>query len=589
MVATVLRHRRTTRLGWIAAAACAAIILVGAGVVFLRSAGGGGGGCTGGPVQVTIVASPDHAPVMSRLAQQWSASAPAVDGQCVGATVRGIAPDVVSGSLGFGWDEARNGKRPDVWAPDFGAWLTAAAGQPEAAAVLPDGVPESLATSPVVIAMQRPMAEALGWPKKPLGWTDLIGAFSQGKGWEQFGHPEWGQMRIGVPDPARSTAGLVAVLTFLDPDNDKTMNNQELISGLLLSQLVTNGDDPAKLLKAFAAPGAAEKAQTMVAAFPALERDLAEYAAQKPTVPLVPVYAKEGTAYADYPYAILKAPWVDQTRQKAAGDFLRYLRGPAGKEAYEAAGYRDAAHGTQDPTLLSPDRGFALTVATPQRSATGEQLLQQVGMWTVMQRPNNALLMLDISGSMNDPVPGTSGTRLQLVQKAAIAGSALLNNQTSIGLWVFATKLTPTTDYRELVPPGRAGDNLGGFTRRQAIAGAVTKLRATGGTGLYDSVLAGYQRMLRAWRPNAQNVLVVMTDGKNEDDAGLTLDQLTARLRAVARPDRPLPVLGIAVGPQADAASLQAISKVTGGRTIVARDDVSAIQQLVLAFAGRTA
>jgi hypothetical protein len=61
-------------------------------------------------------------------------------------------------------------------------------------------------------------------------------------------------------------------------------------------------------------------------------------------------------------------------------------------------------------------------------------------------------------------------TRLELVRKAATAGVALLNNQTTIGLWVFSTKLTRTTDYRELVAPGPAGELVGGVPRRQAIA-----------------------------------------------------------------------------------------------------------------------
>lgn len=59
-------------------------------------------------------------------------------------------------------------------------------------------------------------------------------------------------------------------------------------------------------------------------------------------------------------------------------------------------------------------------------------------------------------------------------------------------------------------------------------------------------------------------------------------------------PGQPLPVIGIAVGPKADRAALDTVAtvtKATGGRVFVARDDVSAIQpairQIVLAFAGR--
>jgi Ca-activated chloride channel family protein len=546
-------------------------------------------GCSGTPVQVNIVASPDQAPLMRRLAEQWNTEKPAVDGRCVGAVIRPMAPASVAGLLGQDWDESRYGPRPDVWAPDYSAWLLFAAGRPDVAGLLPQATPASLATSPIVIAMQQPMAEALGWPGRQLGWTDLIGGFAHGKTWANYGHPEWGQLRMAMPDPTKFTAGQVAILTVLDTDNSQNLDNNELFAGLLLSQLATpdNDDSPAVLRKFLSANSPAEKA-ALPAAFPVLERDLAGYAANKPAVALAPIYPRDGLTYADYPYAVLRGPWVDETRQKAAGSFLEYLRSEPGQQAYEAAGFRDPDRGTKDVTLLAADRGFKQEVGAAPRKLTPETLTQFLGMWTTMQRPNNALLVLDISGSMNDTVPGTKGTRLDLIRKAAVTGVALLNNQTTIGLWAFSTKLTPATDYIEVVPPGKAGDLLRGVPRRLAIAGAVQKLRARGGTGLYDTVLAAYLRMQRAWRPNAQNVLVIMTDGKNEDDVGLTLAQLTARLRAAAKPERPLPIIGIAVGPQADAEALRTISQATGGRTFVERDDLSAIQQIVLAFAGRT-
>ena len=475
MVSSVLRHRRANRLGWAAVAAGAAVVLVGGGVVYSRQ---DEGGCSGDPVALTIAASPDHAPVMSRLAEQWNAQKPAVDERCVSARVRPMPAEVVAGSLG-GWNVGRDGPAPDVWAPDYSAWLQVAASRPDTAPVLPKEVPPSLASTPVVIAMQRPMAESLGWPGKELGWADLVGAFTRGKGWAQFGHPEWGPLRVGIPDPARSTAGLVAVLTVLDPDNNQTMSNQELTGGLLLSQLVTTETaDSIALLREYAQGDPAQKAASQPAAFPVLERDLAEHAASKPAAPLVPVYPREGTAYADYPYAVLRAPWVDDVRQRAAADFLAHLRSPAGRQAYETAGFRDAGRVTDNTALLVADRGFKRELAAPFRKITGESLTQLVGMWTVIQRPNNAMVVLDTSGSMNDPVPGTRQTRLQLIRQAAISGVSLLNNKTTIGLWVFSTKLTPTTDYRELVAPGRAGELIGGITRRQAIAGAVQGLRA---------------------------------------------------------------------------------------------------------------
>lgn len=587
MAETVLRHRRASRSGRMAVTAGAVALAVGGGTVGYFQLAGGEEGCTGAPVEISVVASPDHYPVVNELTDRWNDARPAVDDRCVTATVRAMPSSAVAASIGPGWDEARDGPRPDVWSPDFSAWLSLAAGRPDAAGVLPREKPPSLATSPTVIAMQRPMAEALGWPKRALGWTDLVGAFREGKTWADYGHREWGAMRLGMADPTRSGAGLAAAMTIMDPDNNQQQSNDELYVALSASQLTTTtAEDPSALLRQYTdADG--EDAATLPAAIPVLERELAEYADGSPRVPLVPIYPKEGTAYADYPFAVLRAPWVDDLRRKAAADLLAHLQKPESRQAYEAAGFRDTGHASRDTARLSADRGFLATVAGPERTATAQALTQMLAVWGVLQRSNNALLLLDVSGSMNDPVPGTSQTRLQLIQRAAIAGAGLLNNGTVIGLWAFATELTPTTDFRELVAPGPAGGLVGGVPRRQAVAGAVQGLRASGGTGLYDTIGAAYDRMQKAWKPNAQNMVVVMTDGRNEDEVGLSLQQLLDKLKASARPDRPLPILAIAVGPKADATALEQITKVTGGRTFVERNDVSAIQQIILAFAGR--
>lgn len=59
------------------------------------------------------------------------------------------------------------------------------------------GKTDNLLLSPVVIAMWRPMAEALGWPNKPVGWTDILALAQDPQGWASLGHPEWGRFRFG--------------------------------------------------------------------------------------------------------------------------------------------------------------------------------------------------------------------------------------------------------------------------------------------------------------------------------------------------------------------------------------------------------
>ena len=60
------------------------------------------------------------------------------------------------------------------------------------------------------------------------------------------------------------------------------------------------------------------------------------------------------------------------------------------------------------------------------------------------------------------------------------------------------------------------------------------------------------------------NAVVILSDGADSDN-GQTLDQVVATLTSEATADRPVPVITIAFGPDADRAALDAISSATGG------------------------
>ena len=292
------------------------------------------------------------------------------------------------------------------------------------------------------------------------------------------------------------------------------------------------------------AKGSADAASA-VAAFPAIERDVAAHNKATPGARLVPVYARQGTSWPTIPTPF-SAAWVDADRRNAADGFLQYLRGPRGREALTAAGFR-RLDGRSDGAYAA-DEGFRPELPAPRPVPNAASFSQIIGTWTAVQRPANALVLVDTSGSMKTPVQGTRLTRLQLMQQTANAGFGMLTNRTSIGLWQFATKLTPTTDYRVLVPFGPMAGNVGSVPRKQVLYGAVAGLRANGGTGLYDTLYAAFQSMQAAWQPDTTNVILVITDGRNEYDAGLTLTDLLARLKREARADRPIPIIGVPSG-----------------------------------------
>src|SRR5918993_4334482 len=70
----------------------------------------------------------------------------------------------------------------------------------------------SIVRTPLVIAMWEPMAKALGYPKRKLGFADILKLARSDKGWGAFGHPEFGDFKLVHTNPDFSTSGLSAVV-----------------------------------------------------------------------------------------------------------------------------------------------------------------------------------------------------------------------------------------------------------------------------------------------------------------------------------------------------------------------------------------
>jgi Ca-activated chloride channel homolog len=73
------------------------------------------------------------------------------------------------------------------------------------------GPTENLVLSPVIIAMWKPMADALGWRQKPIGWAEILAIAQDPGGWASLGHPEWGPFRFGHTSPLHSNSGLISL------------------------------------------------------------------------------------------------------------------------------------------------------------------------------------------------------------------------------------------------------------------------------------------------------------------------------------------------------------------------------------------
>ena len=210
---------------------------------------------------------------------------------------------------------------------------------------------------------------------------------------------------------------------------------------------------------------------------------------------------------------------------------------------------------------------MATALAGMPTDADLDALLDQ---WARLNQSSRARVLVDVSDSMNTLVPNSGGrTRLQLTLDAAVRGLSLFKPFSELSTWVFSTNLDGDKDYREVVPMSEVSAQL--------TNGSVDRLRAiravrNGGTGLYDSVLAAYQRAREEWEPGKLNLVIVLTDGRNDDPHGITRDALFRQLSALADPSRPVAIIGIGIGPDVDQDELTAITAVTGGKALVMPD-----------------
>ncbi len=395
----------------------------------------------------------------------------------------------------------------DVWVPDSTYWLR------EVATINLD-VPEqgqSLASSPTVLAMPEQVAKRFGWPSRRVGWDVVLAAAGSAT-----------PVQLGIGDPANSPLGLFGLLAVRDTVHGG--NRPDTARVAAFRELSKHVSAPSENLLDTLRRGSA--APDAVGAAPVSEQAVVQYSRIRQPVPVVAAYPDGAVPGLDYPYVVL--PGASDAVRDAAQKFLGVVL-------------------AADPSELAA-RGFRAPDGT--------------------DRSGRLLAVIDISGSMNDEVPGTGKTRIELTKQTAQAGLGLFRPTTELGLWVFSTDLGGGKDYRELLPiqPMYAARE-----RAYQVIGQI-QAKQNGATGLYDTVLAGYQKLRVGWNPGRINVLVVLTDGQNEDPNGISRGTLLTKLRALADPRKPLRIIFIGLGSGVNATDLSQIAAVTGGRAFVTPD-----------------
>lgn len=441
--------------------------------------------------------------------------------------------------------------------------------------------------APVGFAMWRPMAEALGWPDKPISWDTIIELASDPEGWNNpkfNGNPQWGAFRFGHTHPAYANSGLLALTSFVYgvvDANGQTITASKVYEAedelRALEQVTAKyGRQAPALLELMVREGprylhAAAVPESEVAKFNverAKELDLILDGSG-----LAFIFPAEGTIWADHPYCIFdNADWVDAEEAEGAKLFYDFL---AAKEQQELAidnylrpldtnlplrapmslenGINPAANITNVPNQPSPDQAVSEAV---------------IDLFQITKRKSTIVVVLDTSGSMQ-------GERIATATSSTVEFLGRLDPNDEVAVIAFSDN--PIV----IQMPARVGDVV------EKLKQNVSNLYADGNTSLYASVCTATELIEEI---QAEDIaagesrlygIVLLSDGE-DTVGGVTENQMFA----TCLPENPeadgVKVYPIAFGDQADQTVLQRMAAVSGGRMFTA--DPSSITNVYISI-----
>jgi Ca-activated chloride channel family protein len=438
-----------------------------------------------------------------------------------------------------------------------------------------DEEPRPLVYSPVVIAMWKPMAEALGWPGKQIGWKDLRELANNREGWGSLGekYKEWGPFKFGHTHPERSNSGLTALieqvyaatgkkkLTKADVEAKSTAEFLKDIqravvhygssTGFFSKQMFGNGMDYLSAAVLYE--------NLVIDSYSSDPKKNPFYG--KLAAPIVAIYPKEGTMWSDHPVAIVDREWVSKTHKDAAKKYIDFLLKPDQQKKALEYGFRPALGSVKKGHPIDAEHGV-----DPNQPGTNELIAPEadvleacLDLWRQNKKHARIALVFDQSESM-----GWEPGKLENAKEGAKEIVKQLGDEDSLALLVFNHNLS----WKE------KGTKIKG--NRARLEQEIDAIPAKGKTSLYDAIAAA-QAHLQAWPdPDVITAIVVLTDGV-DSDSKITKEELVKRIR-VDNKENNTRVYTIAYGGEPppngpDFAVLEEISKVTKAKAYKGKAD----------------
>ncbi|WP_327109058.1 substrate-binding and VWA domain-containing protein [Nonomuraea glycinis] len=519
------------------------------------------------PVLVDVAAALDVAPAVMRAAGRFNETKSTAGGRCVLVQVTERPPATVLRTL-IGERAGVLSERPDGWIADSSAWIRLAREQGASALQAGEAV---VATSPLVFATRSSLAERFSIGETEMNWRMVFPPTVRGRVAPNENEPDV----VRVPDPSLAGAGIATVAAARDVVGTGPAADKALTAFVRWAQ-AGSAPDYRSMLEAVDDRAFWQRPVVIVP-----EQSVWNHSLSASADPVVALHPREGTITLDYPYVVTAA---DPTVAEASAAFAAWLRGPEAQRLVREAGFR-SGDGTQAP--ISPAPNVPVTNPKIRSSVSDEDIDEALRAWSRLAPPTNILVLTDTSEHMAEPLNG--GTRVGVALSAARIGLQLFPDSTHMGFWEFAHRLGGGKGYAERVGLGPINrPETGELVRRGRLNELTTTLTAHPGrdSSLYDAILSGFREVGDKYREEMNNTLLVITSGR-DDGRGLKPAELTDRLRAEWKPDKPIQIIIIAFGKGVDRAGLAGITAATNGSLHVAQEPGEIIDVFLEALARR--
>jgi Ca-activated chloride channel family protein len=264
----------------------------------------------------------------------------------------------------------------------------------------------------------------------------------------------------------------------------------------------------------------------------------------KPPEKLVALYPKEGTFWHEHPFGIVNADWTTQEQRDAAAVFTKYVLTPDVQKQIMAQGFRPA---NPDVKLEYPFvEANGVTVEGPKTildvpAPDVVAAIQQS--WSFVKKQADIMLLFDTSASMSQD------NKLEQAKQAALAFLDKMSPNNRVGMARFSNDVEvqiPLTNYE---------------TVSTRIKGYIQSLRADGGTELYMAVRDIVNQMNQETDENRIRAVVLLSDGADTGDQGVTLNDAIQAINASRESLNPVIFIPVAYGSDADVDKLNSLAR----------------------------